>query len=193
MIPVRQRIVAAGNSAQVPGDCFKCCIASVLELPYEEVPHFVAAEWQVDAGCGEGPQKRDCYTSLNDWLLRGGWPLVYVHRTYYVQPSPKGEPGKDVPYWDYLLKQSHPHQRFPGYWIASVLSSNFPNTTHAVVMLGSEVAHDPSPRTRRAPYVFVGDGFFLPRHVARCRPDPTTRAVHPGIGACIVARQGGSQ
>lgn len=39
MIPIDQREV----DAEV-GDCFKCCVASILELPYEAVPHFVKAD-----------------------------------------------------------------------------------------------------------------------------------------------------
>jgi hypothetical protein len=39
MIPVDQREV----DAEV-GDCLKCCVASILELPYETVPHFVKAD-----------------------------------------------------------------------------------------------------------------------------------------------------
>lgn len=35
-----------------------------------------------------------------------------------------------------------------GYWIASVPSKNFPGTSHAIVMLGSSVFHDPSPREK---------------------------------------------
>jgi hypothetical protein len=61
--------------------------------------------------------------------------------------------------------------RWPsGWWIATVDSENFANTTHAVVMRGyyttagsdamHEVAWDPSPRPRRTPYVFRGARWF---------------------------------
>ena len=36
MKPVMQRIIDSKN-----GDCLKCCVASLLELPYEKVPNFV--------------------------------------------------------------------------------------------------------------------------------------------------------
>lgn len=31
-----------------------------------------------------------------------------------------------------------------GYWIASVPSKNYPDVTHAIVMCGQEIAHDPT-------------------------------------------------
>jgi hypothetical protein len=37
MIPISQTIL---SSEGVVGNCFQCCVASVLELPLEEVPHF---------------------------------------------------------------------------------------------------------------------------------------------------------
>jgi hypothetical protein len=35
--PHRQRILAGGP---VPGDCLRACVASLLDLPYDTVPHF---------------------------------------------------------------------------------------------------------------------------------------------------------
>jgi hypothetical protein len=29
------------NLPHTMGDCFRACVASILELPYEEVPHFM--------------------------------------------------------------------------------------------------------------------------------------------------------
>lgn len=45
MKKVYQRIIDPNK-----GDCFKCCIASLLELDYDEVPNFVEQEdWFGDA------------------------------------------------------------------------------------------------------------------------------------------------
>jgi hypothetical protein len=35
MKQIKQRIINSKN-----GDCLKCCVASIFELPYEEVPNF---------------------------------------------------------------------------------------------------------------------------------------------------------
>ena len=35
-----------------------------------------------------------------------------------------------------------------GYWIASVQSQNYPDTTHAIVMFDEDVFHDPSPKKK---------------------------------------------
>ena len=46
MIRIQQRISGPGGGDEsIRGDCFKTCVASILELPYEQVPHFVAHEW----------------------------------------------------------------------------------------------------------------------------------------------------
>ncbi|ASX98777.1 hypothetical protein SEA_COLUCCI_108 [Arthrobacter phage Colucci] len=55
MIPVDQTIFADpasndGNAADgTPGNCFQACVASLLELPLEDVPHFITHEdwWEV--------------------------------------------------------------------------------------------------------------------------------------------------
>ncbi len=48
MIPVDQTILATkpngDNDDDVPGDCYRACIASWLELPIDEVPHFILKE-----------------------------------------------------------------------------------------------------------------------------------------------------
>jgi hypothetical protein len=170
VIPVRQRIVNGVGGAGPPGDCFKCCVASILELPYEAVPHFVAAEWLVDPGTGVEPRKTSWHVAINDWLMREGWELRYHDRTYYKNPAPKSVNGEDVPYWDYLEKHEYPPRRYDTFWIASVLSANFRNGTHAIVMHGNEVVFDPSPRQRRVPYVFVGEGVFVPTDAALLKP-----------------------
>lgn len=47
MIPVDQQFLHDTETGSV-GDCFRACIASVLELPIEAVPHFalLGSRWQ---------------------------------------------------------------------------------------------------------------------------------------------------
>ena len=52
-----------------------------------------------------------------------------------------------------------------GYWIASVPSLNFPDGTHAIVMDGTKVAFDPSPKKRyRRGMSLTGTGKVLGGH-----------------------------
>jgi hypothetical protein len=49
------------------GNCLAACLASLLELPLDDVPHFVAEGW---------------YSALERWLEpRGLWPLCFVSPT----------------------------------------------------------------------------------------------------------------
>ena len=73
MIPVAQRIHAAGGDGVIPGDCVKCCVASILELPYEDVPHFVAREVRNAEG-----SPLEWETGLNHWLRERGYPLYFM-------------------------------------------------------------------------------------------------------------------
>lgn len=59
--------------------------------------------------------------------------------------------------------------RVEGYWIASVISENFEDSTHAIVMLNDQVAFDPSTSPRRTPYEFIGGECFVATDPARWR------------------------
>ena len=74
---------------QVPGDkrCFSCCIASLLELEYDQVPYFIGKEWQ---------------RRLQRWLQKRGYHYLDVtitdetvleHAGYHIitGQSPRGE------------------------------------------------------------------------------------------------------
>lgn len=165
MIPVGQRISAAG-AGDTPGDCVKCCVASVLELAYEDVPHFVAREVRIPQ-LGSEPYAADWFTGLNYWLRSSGWSLRAEMRKYLKHPL-----IKITDEFDLYDPHDHPRHVVPGmgYWIASVLSENFERSTHAVVMLAGDVVHDPSPHPRRTPYQFVGEIYFVATDPALCRP-----------------------
>lgn len=173
MIPVVQRIAASGGDGKVPGDCVKCCVASILELPYENVPHFVAYEWLVAPRAVNGmvagpPERVDWFSALNDWLRSDGWALRATSTTYYKNPLPRG-PVKDTFDWYEPYPAPRPGSAGQGFWIASVISENFERSTHAVVMRDGEVAFDPSMLPRRTPYQFVGETHFVATDPALCR------------------------
>lgn len=167
MIPVVQRIAASGGvNGRPPGDCVKCCVASILEMAYEDVPHFVAGEWLVTVA---GSPERVCWISaLDNWLCVTGWALR-VSRTNYHRPWPQD--GSIASEFDLYDPLDRPRIVTPGmgYWIATVISENFERGTHAVVMLDGDVVHDPAIQQRRTPYQFVGEMHFIATDPARCR------------------------
>lgn len=173
MIPVTQTISASGWDSDLPGDCVRACYASVLERSIDEVPHFVAGEVLDDEG-----RKLDWHSGVNVWLQREGYLFQIEHRSYFKNVdcqmawrSERDAAGIDNSVrdmlWMYDVKDEPPWHM--GYWIASVISENFPGATHAVVMSGNDVVHDPSPRPRRTPYKFVGETRFVVHDPSRCR------------------------
>lgn len=171
MIPVVQRIVAPGtgraDDGHVPGDCVKCCVASILELPYEAVPHFVANEVLVPDATGV-PQRSDWFSGLNYWLRTTGWALRATHTEYLKNPLPRG-PVESTFDWYEPYDAPRVWSSGQGWWIASVISENYERRTHAVVMRDGAVAFDPSPKPRRTPYRFVGETHFIATDPAICR------------------------
>jgi hypothetical protein len=171
MIPVVQRISASGGDSTLPGDCVKCCVASIFDLPYEAVPHFVARE--VKGADGE-PLNWDL--GLNHWLRESGYPLYFKdwrNRKTGTEVRAERErlglkPGESMPANLMYRASEHPDE-CDGYWIASVISENFENSTHAIVMLDRRVAFDPSPHPRRTPYAFIGWGIFVATDPVLCR------------------------
>ena len=163
MIPVVQRIIASGGDGVLAGDCVKCCVASILELPYEIVPHFVAREVRDVDG-----KSLEWERGLNYWLRERGYPLYFKtwrhHKTaaeVLAERERLGlQPGESMPANLMYRASEHPDQ-CEGYWIASVISENFENSTHAIVMLDGNVAFDPSTKPRHTPYAFIGWGVFV--------------------------------
>ena len=200
MIPVPQRIVARG-AAPVPGDCFKCCVASLLELPYEAVPHFVAHEWLVQplhfddctpskcaeycfVAAGEKPYRGDQHSALRNWLQVTGWPIGVSAKAYLRDMAELGRLYPDADDWTKGLNSFAPvpsphanHARSP-WWIASVVSDIFEGAAHAIVMRYDQVVFDPSPHPRKTPYAFIGEMWFTVADPARCRPVATGASAH---------------
>lgn len=99
------------------GDCFPCCIASILELPRAEVPHFYEGDGWVDES-GKVGMKR-----LQEWLRPRGF--------HYVEFMIRAE---HLPEWVAYLD---------GHYVFSGKSPR--GHSHATVGLAGEMVHDPHP------------------------------------------------
>ena len=86
MIPVYQTAFG-GPDSPTPGDCFRACVASILELPINEVPHFCATE--------------EWIPPLQAWFRERGWmPLLvagdigcWLLDAYHVAAGPGSRDG----------------------------------------------------------------------------------------------------
>jgi len=157
---IRQAIMASKDD-RPRGDCFAACLASVLERPLEEVPHFVELEEQVGY----------YFVDLaNGWLRKQGYPFQILYHNWRV--------GED-PIRYYVLRKRQWEKvgiHLPGYWLMGVESKNFPGSHHVVVAREDRIVWDPSPRFGdptydRRPYLFDGWAFTFvvanPHLVAR--------------------------
>lgn len=122
MIPVDQSIVNHCPAEGRYGDCFRACIASILELPIAVVPHTMAYDETLVADPGQW------FPALNAWL------------------SPRG-----LTYMDLSLHSMTPDRYFrdlmPGnFSLWHVISGISPRGyRHAVVGHNGVVVHDPHP------------------------------------------------
>jgi hypothetical protein len=132
--PVHQLIIDQGR-----GDCWRACIASILELPIEEVPNFRETE-------------KTNFRAIEEWFQARGLALLNLYPKF-VPEEKQGKIGADdLVRWDYICG---------AYAIASLPSQMFPGSLHAVVVrfqpsvehpgaVSLVVAHDPNPGN--APY-----------------------------------------
>lgn len=145
MIPVMQTVVGDGQDGRPNGDCLRACVASIFELPIEEVPHFV------DINPPSG-----WLTALQEWLRPFGLALM---DRQYKKPC-------DVPeFWPSgWWIASVESENFPGLRHAIVMFGidDAPPGEDWYRQIG----HDPSPRPRRTPYVFRGASWFVARDPA---------------------------
>lgn len=155
MIPVHQRIHGNGQNGQPYGDCLKCCVASILELPYEEVPHFAAGEWKKIGTSGTG-----WLFDLNDWLETRGGLLSASANYYYKYPERMTD--------EYVL-EVRPRNWHATWWIGAVVPVRNAGYYHAVVMDGASVVHDPGLEKPRAAYEFLGEVLLLLSDPSRAR------------------------
>lgn len=125
------------------GDCFKCCICSLLELEYEDVPNFIESErWYLD---------------VLDFLHKYGYrihmdKLWNPYVKYLEFPTNECFKKYEVEY-PYYLSKINPDMGIDGYFLASVYSPKFTNTKeppmshlHAVICdIDFNIVHDPNP------------------------------------------------
>lgn len=65
MKPVYQSITAVDRDRGIVGDCFAACIASILELPLADVPHF--AQLSLDHEVARGTPLAEAWKNGTDW------------------------------------------------------------------------------------------------------------------------------
>lgn len=134
MKPVYQQIINADR-----GDCMSACIASLLELPIEEVPKWQAEEYDRTPGKSAAYRDRDSHYAMLDWLHGRGWALTIM--LWNRLGDWRGT--KDL-----NLIVSVPSQKFPGVSHAVIIGfRSFENVNRAYEWY---VAHDPNPGN--APY-----------------------------------------
>lgn len=135
MIPVFQ----TRTTREEAGNCFEACIASILEVPLNEVPDFGAMVLE----------------------RRPNWPeivrLADEHRA--ALPWPEGVDAEyerammdwlatlGLTYWEYDVPEQATREQVlwmvrDGYWIAS--TQVHPKFRHATVWKGDELAHNPT-------------------------------------------------
>mgnify|MGYP006969512352 CR=1 FL=1 len=107
------------------GDCWRCCIAAVLGMPAESVPHF-----GVDVS-GKPNRKDDADTQR--WLAESGYCMLYAN-------SVACRRSLWMPMW-YGDDVKKPPIIVCGPTIRSKTDADH----HAVVEIGSELVYDPHP------------------------------------------------
>lgn len=78
MTPVDQRVFAEREGDV--GDCLSACVASLLNLPLDDVPVFVA--------------EPNWHAAMDNWLAERGLALIYLH---FLRGTWPWIPPRDVP------------------------------------------------------------------------------------------------
>ena len=68
--------------AGIFGDCMRACVASVLGLPREEVPHFVQQAWDLGDRTSSG-----WWALLRDWAQRRGGDFMATYEVWDNYPN----------------------------------------------------------------------------------------------------------
>lgn len=107
------------------GDCWRCCIAAVLGLPAEDVPHFLQGD--------DGEYNPCCDADTQRWLNGRGYVLTYAYSQGRTQRA-LGFPcySKECPSVALIAAGPTPRSRGLG-------------KHHAVVMLDGQIVYDPHP------------------------------------------------
>lgn len=104
------------------GDCWRCCIAAILQVPATEVPHFLLED-KNNHGCGMD-------AATQKWLNDRGWALAYCRPQISFPTKYEGDKTfKGLP-----VIACGPTERSRGM-----------GKHHAVVMVRGEMVYDPHP------------------------------------------------
>ena len=123
MTPIDMTILNHDSTKGIIGDCFRCCIASLLDLPAAQVPHFADYDWEDTTG--------RWFTDLNKWLAPRG--LGYIE-------LPVDDDGPDS-----AVEWMSGATKF-GFDTYHILGGKSPRGhDHAVVARNGVVVHDPHP------------------------------------------------
>lgn len=101
------------------GDCWRCCIAAILQMPAEAVPHFLLSSKE-NGFCS-------CDSDTQQWLNERGWCLVEARKFSFPRRSTGAFDGLPV-------ISCGPTERSRGM-----------GRHHAVVTIASKVVYDPHP------------------------------------------------
>lgn len=134
MTPVYQQIICPNR-----GDCMSACLASLMDMPIESVPKFMAEEFDRNPSKDRAYRERDVHYAMLDWLHAMGYAYTTI-------------PWKSLSDWrglkDLHLIASVPSQKFPGVNHAVIIGfKSFNNVNRAYEW---HVAHDPN--QGNAPY-----------------------------------------
>lgn len=131
MIPVDMRILDHCPAEGRYGDCFRAVVASILELPYDDVPHVMAyPEGTPDVVLPNGQPASQWYVDLRAWLAPRGLDCI----TYDLNQFRRD--GGDV---SALLRNLTMYHDLAG------PSPRFPGVLHSCVAREGRVVHDPHP------------------------------------------------
>jgi len=123
MIPVQQTI------DRIPGgDCFRACVASVLEMKIDDVPHF----------CEDGKHDGVWYLAFRDWLKERG--LCAVTYDWTGSCPPQGMIGHCL----VSVQSKHPDAQTG--WLHSVVGKSW---LDADGLMALDIVHDPNGHRRR--------------------------------------------
>lgn len=139
MIPVEQRLQFDEGTGE-RGDCLKCCMASLLELDYDDVPHF--------ASMGEM-----WWIEWTNWLAGRGW-MLYNAWFSVADDDPTRLTGYTQGYW--LASVTSRRTRKDGSSIS-----------HMILMHDGEVAWDPHPLRDQGHLGFTEGQILAPLDPAR--------------------------
>lgn len=159
MIPVEQREMFDAETGH-RGDCLRCAFASVLELPYEDVPHFAAMgdNW---------------FTEQTNWLAERNLRLLTVwngapgeHMTPPMVPSDgywlAGVVSRRVEHLCGACSPDDPGFMNDGRLCTFCRGWGKRKGGHVIVMKGAEVAWDPHPLREQGHGGFIDAQVFVP-------------------------------